>query len=219
MPASGTKTVGDRRGWPLRRIVVHALAIAALASVIVPLRATRTPRLRPAAGWPVAQRPVAILADLDGDGIADHADLPDSLLGYAIRVRLSTRPVAEVITSPTTIVAIAAVDVDRDGIPDLVASTSDGLITVWRNGIGSFVVLPPRAAGPHLLAPQVAASSLGLRGAVATLPRSGVSCALSASRLIFPRIDRYRVAGTTPSRPSAPLVPIDSGRAPPAATC
>jgi VCBS repeat protein len=86
----------------------------------------------------------AVTADLDGDGILDRVVERDGHSDRTVRIDLSSRPAPEFAHARADIVAVAAADLDNDGHPDLLASSADGTLTVWRNrGDGSFALLAP----------------------------------------------------------------------------
>ena len=79
----------------------------------------------------------AIVADLNGDGVPDRVDLgPGS---FQILVHTSGRSRPQSLNARDWVVSLAVADVNHDGRPDIVATTSRLGLRVWVNrGRGKF---------------------------------------------------------------------------------
>jgi hypothetical protein len=94
-------------------------------------------------------------ADLNGDGIRDRVDIGAHSAGLTVHTSNSAHP--QQLSSPERIVRFGAADIDRDGDPDLVASTTRLNLSIWiNNGHGRFFAHTVR--GPLRRSPGVRSS-------------------------------------------------------------
>ncbi|MEO8482945.1 MAG: VCBS repeat-containing protein [Acidobacteriota bacterium] len=88
--------------------------------------------------WPAASyADQHVYADFDGDGQRDHAAF-DPTHASMLRVWLSSNPRADVLHSRFHLLRLAAIDLDGDGRPELVATDRRAGLHVWRAGRGRF---------------------------------------------------------------------------------
>jgi hypothetical protein len=88
--------------------------------------------------WPRASyADQQVYADFDGDGRSDHATF-DPAHASVLRVWLSSNPRAGVLHSRLRILRLAAIDLDGDGHPELVAMDHRARLHVWKAGSGRF---------------------------------------------------------------------------------
>lgn len=96
--------------------------------------------------WPRASyADQRVYADFDGDGYRDHATF-DPAHASLMRVWLSSNQHAGMLRSRLPLVRLAAVDLDGDGRPELVATDRHAGLHVWRAGGGRFAPYHRRRA-------------------------------------------------------------------------
>jgi hypothetical protein len=86
-----------------------------------------------------------VYADFDGDGHRDHATF-DPAHASLMRVWLSSNQHAGVLHSRMPLMRLAAVDLDGDGRPELVATDRRAGLHVWKAGGGRFAPYRHRRA-------------------------------------------------------------------------
>jgi hypothetical protein len=113
---------------------------------------------------PVAALADSVRTDFDGDGIRDRIEV--SARSMELAVRLSNGRTLQRLEADDLILRFVVADVDRDGDPDVVATTGRAGLQIWINrGSGRFAALrvarhAPRRAR-HFLYPGIQAGDLG----------------------------------------------------------
>ena len=113
---------------------------------------------------PVAARADSVRTDFDGDGIRDRIEV--SARSTELAVRLSNGRTLQRLEADDLIFRFVVADVDRDGDPDVVATTGRSGLQIWINrGSGRFAALrvarhAPRRAR-HFLDDHTPAGDLG----------------------------------------------------------
>lgn len=88
--------------------------------------------------WPRASfADQQVYADFDGDGRRDHATF-DPAHASVLRVWLSSNQRAGVLHSRLHLLRLAAVDLDGDGHPELIATDRRAGLHIWKAGSGRF---------------------------------------------------------------------------------
>src|SRR5215468_1516742 len=88
-----------------------------------------------------------LFIDFDADGRRDRVTL-DVREPWIVRIWLSATRSTHIIRSAQPLRDIAAVDLDGDHRPELIASTRSRGLQVWTNAPGGFVVYPLRRRPP-----------------------------------------------------------------------
>ena len=97
---------------------------------------------------PVAALADSIPTDFDGDGVRDRIEV--SARRTELAVRLSNGRALQRLEADDLILRFVVTDVDRDGDPDVVASTGRSGLQIWINrGSGRFAALPVARHAPR----------------------------------------------------------------------
>jgi hypothetical protein len=113
---------------------------------------------------PVAALADSVHTDFDGDGVRDRIEV--SARSTELAVRLSNSRALQRLEANDQILRFVVTDVDRDGDPDVVATTGRSELQIWINrGSGRFAARPVPRRAPrrtrHFLDDHTQAGDLG----------------------------------------------------------
>lgn len=90
----------------------------------------------------------AVIADFDGDGRVDRAEL-DARRPTAVEVHLSRSGTVFVVRSASPILGLVAHNVDGKGGDELITASASLDLTVWRGRHGGLARMAPRTSAPR----------------------------------------------------------------------
>ena len=154
---------------------------------------------------PVAAFADSVRTDFDGDGVRDRIEV--SARSTELAVRLSNGRTLQRLEADDLILRFVVADVDRDGDPDVVATTGRSGLRIWINrGRGRFAALRvPRHASPrarHFVDDHAPARDLGNVWNDAT--RTFIAAASPRGTRLAPLLRAYCGSDPVPSKSYCP---------------